>query len=103
MSLYQRRPLQPRAEGKLIRLFLAGDVMIGRGVDQILPHPCPPLLHEDYVSSAVAYVELGEKFSGPIQGPVAFDYIGGAPLDSLRARRADARIVNLETSVTRSE
>ena len=25
-----------------VQLFLAGDVMTGRGVDQILPHPSPP-------------------------------------------------------------
>ncbi|HEY4736037.1 MAG TPA: CapA family protein [Xanthobacteraceae bacterium] len=103
MTSRQRRSLQPLADRKLIRLFLSGDVMIGRGIDQILPHPCPPRLHEDYVSSAVAYVEFAEQVSGRIQRPVGFDYIWGAALDSLRARRADARIVNLETSVTRSE
>ena len=60
--------------------------MIGRGVDQILPHPCPPQLHEDYVSSAVAYVEFAEQISGQIQRPVGFDYIWGAALESLRER-----------------
>ena len=29
-----------------IRLFLCGDVMTGRGIDQILPHPNNPALHE---------------------------------------------------------
>ena len=77
--------------------------MIGRGIDQILPHPCPPRLHEDYVSSALAYVEFAEAVSGRIQRPVGLDYIWGAALESLREYRPDARIVNLETSVTRSE
>ena len=77
--------------------------MIGRGIDQILLYPCPPRLHEDYVSSAVAYVEFAEQVSGRIQRPVGFDYIWGAALDSLREYRPDARIVNLETSITRSE
>jgi poly-gamma-glutamate capsule biosynthesis protein CapA/YwtB (metallophosphatase superfamily) len=103
MTLYQRRSLQPLADRKLIRLFLSGDVMIGRGIDQILPHPCPPRLHEDYVSSAVAYVEFAEQVSGRIQRPVGFDYIWGAALDSLREHQPDARIVNLETSITCSE
>ena len=31
------------------RLFLCGDVMTGRGVDQLLPHPVPPHLFEAYV------------------------------------------------------
>jgi len=77
--------------------------MIGRGVDQILPRPCAPGLHEDYVSSAIAYVEFAEQVSGPIRRPVGLDYIWGVALDRLRERRPDARIVNLETSVTHSE
>jgi poly-gamma-glutamate synthesis protein (capsule biosynthesis protein) len=31
-----------------VTLFLCGDVMTGRGVDQILPHPSKPELHEPY-------------------------------------------------------
>ena len=96
MTLCQRRSLQPLADRKIIRLFLSGDVMVGRGIDQILPLPCPPQLHEDYVSSAVAYVEFAEQISGRIQRPVGFDYIWGAALESLRERQPDARIVNLE-------
>jgi poly-gamma-glutamate synthesis protein (capsule biosynthesis protein) len=103
MTLSQRRTLQASADGKLIRLFLCGDVMIGRGVDQILPYPCSPRLHEDYVSSAVAYVEFAEQVSGWIRRPVGFDYIWGAALDRLQECRPDARIVNLETSITSSE
>ena len=41
-----------------IRLFLAGDVMLGRGIDQILPHPGDPTLFEDYVKTAEDYVRL---------------------------------------------
>jgi poly-gamma-glutamate synthesis protein (capsule biosynthesis protein) len=32
-----------------LTLFLTGDVMTGRGVDQILACPLPPVLHEPYV------------------------------------------------------
>jgi hypothetical protein len=53
-----------------LRLFLCGDVMIGRGIDQVLPHPCDPALHEDYVKSALDYVELAEQLNGPIPRPV---------------------------------
>ncbi|WP_244435004.1 CapA family protein [Methylocystis sp. SC2] len=86
-----------------VRLFLCGDVMIGRGVDQILPSPCPPKLYEEYVSSAEEYVRLAEAASGPIPRRIGSSYIWGDALAELRAQNPDARIVNLETSVTRSE
>ena len=41
-----------------VTLFLCGDVMTGRGIDQILPHPGSPRLHEPYLNSAVSYVDL---------------------------------------------
>ena len=47
-------------------IFLCGDVMTGRGIDQILPHPCAPLLHENYVKSARDYVRLAEQVNGRI-------------------------------------
>jgi poly-gamma-glutamate synthesis protein (capsule biosynthesis protein) len=86
-----------------VRLFLCGDVMIGRGIDQALPHPCAPALHEDYVESALDYVQIAERANGPIPRPVPMDYVWGIALEELAGRRPDARIVNLETSVTRSD
>lgn len=83
-------------------LFLCGDVMTGRGIDQILPHPSDPTIYEPFTSSAIAYVELAERVSGPIPRPVDFAYIWGDALDELQARRPDVRLVNLETSVTTS-
>jgi poly-gamma-glutamate capsule biosynthesis protein CapA/YwtB (metallophosphatase superfamily) len=77
--------------------------MTGRGIDQILPHPCDPVLHEDYVQSAVHYVELAETANGPIARQVDPAYVWGAALDEFRRIRPDARIINLETSITRSE
>ncbi|MCW5748072.1 MAG: CapA family protein [Alphaproteobacteria bacterium] len=85
-----------------IRLFLCGDVMIGRGIDQILPHPCAPRLYERGVASALDYVALAESRSGPIARAVDADYVWGAALDVLARCRPDVRIVNLETSITRS-
>ncbi|MGE0196323.1 MAG: CapA family protein, partial [Methylocystis sp.] len=86
-----------------VRLFLCGDVMIGRGVDQILPWPCPSKLYEEYVASAEDYVRLAEAASGPIPRAVDPSYIWGDACAALRAYAPDLRIVNLETSVTRSE
>ena len=54
----------------LATVFLAGDVMTGRGVDQILPCPSPPALHESCVEDARMYVDLVEESSGPIPRPV---------------------------------
>jgi poly-gamma-glutamate capsule biosynthesis protein CapA/YwtB (metallophosphatase superfamily) len=86
-----------------VRLFLCGDVMSGRGIDQILGHPCSPELHESYVHSAIDYVRLAEKANGPIPRHVDPSYIWGTALDELERARPDARIVNLETSITRSD
>jgi poly-gamma-glutamate capsule biosynthesis protein CapA/YwtB (metallophosphatase superfamily) len=84
-------------------LFLCGDVMTGRGIDQILPHPSAPHLHESYVRSALDYVALAERMTGPIPRPADFSYIWGDALTVLERMRPDARIINLETAVTTSE
>ena len=39
-----------------VTMFLCGDVMTGRGIDQILPHPNRPELHEGYMASALDYL-----------------------------------------------
>jgi poly-gamma-glutamate capsule biosynthesis protein CapA/YwtB (metallophosphatase superfamily) len=96
-------PQNVQPNGRSIRLFLCGDVMIGRGIDQVLPHPCAPALHEDYVRSAKDYVDLAELQNGPIGRAVDPSYIWGAALDEMNRMRPDARIVNLETSITRGE
>ncbi len=77
--------------------------MTGRGIDQVLPHPCDPRLHEPSIDDARRYVELAEKVNGPIPAPVTPDYVWGDAIDELARRRPDARIANLETSITRSE
>lgn len=87
----------------MLTLFLCGDVMTGRGIDQVLPHPNPPQLMEPYVTSALRYVELAERANGPIRKPVDFPYIWGEALAELDRLRPDLRIINLETAVTTSE
>ena len=84
-------------------VFLAGDVMTGRGIDQILPCPSQPAIHESYVRDARGYVDLAEEASGAIPRAVDPGYIWGDALDELARVGPDACIVNLETSVTRSE
>jgi poly-gamma-glutamate capsule biosynthesis protein CapA/YwtB (metallophosphatase superfamily) len=90
-------------DGRAITLFLCGDVMTGRGIDQILPHPSAPEIHEHYAKLATSYVKLAEQRNGPIETPVAPAYVWGDALDEWRRVAPDLRIVNLETSVTTSD
>lgn len=86
-----------------MRLFLCGDVMTGRGIDQALPHPVDPVLYERYVRNARQYVDLAEAAHGPIPRPVSLDYIWGEALQELKQSGVDLRIVNLETAITSAE
>lgn len=95
--------LDQAAKNHLITLFLCGDVMTGRGIDQILAHPGKPVLHEGYMKDARGYVELAEAVHGPISrnaGPV---YIWGDALDELKKTSPHVSIINLETSITTSD
>lgn len=86
-----------------IILFLCGDVMTGRGIDQVLPHPGDPRLYEPSVRSATEYVELAQMANGTIPQPVSFSYIWGKALKEFERVAPDVKIINLETSVTTSE
>jgi len=86
----------------LVTLFACGDVMPGRGIDQILPHPGDPELREHYADDANAYVRLAERANGPIPRPVSFSWPWGDALPVLEEAAPAVRVINLETSVTRS-
>ena len=92
----------PARDRKSVRLFLCGDVMCGRGIDQVLAHPCSPEIYEDYMRSAEGYVLLAEQANGPIPRRNGSSYVWGAALDQLESLQPDARIINLETAVTHS-
>jgi poly-gamma-glutamate capsule biosynthesis protein CapA/YwtB (metallophosphatase superfamily) len=87
----------------VIRLFLCGDVMLGRGIDQTLGHPCDPALHEPRVRSAMEYVHLAEAVNGPVPRHVEPSYVWGAAVEEWSRARLDGRLINLETSVTRCD
>lgn len=76
--------------------------MCGRGIDQVLAQPCNPEIYEDYTRSATDYVELAERMNGPIPRGNAPAYVWGAALEELARMQPDARIINLETAITRS-
>lgn len=83
-------------------IFLCGDVMTGRGIDQILLHPNHPQLYESYVRDARDYVYLAEKKQGNINYPVAPDYIWGDALAIWQSLKPVVKIINLETAITQS-
>ena len=83
-------------------MFLAGDVMTGRGIDQVLPHPGDPELFEKAVTSAEDYVWLAERRSGPIPRPVSYAHVWGDLGDEIARRHCDLRLINLETAITRA-
>jgi poly-gamma-glutamate synthesis protein (capsule biosynthesis protein) len=77
--------------------------MLGRGIDQVLGHPCSPEIHEDVMRSAEGYVLLAEETNGRIPRRNGPRYVWGAALDELARMKPDVRIINLETAVTRSD
>lgn len=83
-----------------VRIALAGDVMIARGIDQVMPHSVDPQLREPAVGDARDYVRLAEDASGRIPRDVEPDYVWGDALETLRAFDPHATVVNLETSLT---
>ncbi len=87
----------------VIKIFLCGDVMTGRGIDQIMASPCDAEIHERFVESATGYVRLAEDANGPIPRGVAPSYIWGDALAELERAKPDRRIINLETAVTCSD
>lgn len=93
----------PSTDSSLITLFMCGDVMTGRGIDQVLPHPSDPRIYEPSLKTAMGYVELAEKASGPIPKPVDFSYVWGDALEEFKRVAPDVRIINLETAVTKSD
>ena len=102
MTPYAEAGSRPCATS-MAKLFLCGDVMTGRGIDQILAAPGDPALDEPWVKDARDYVALAERASGPIPRGVDPAYVWGEALAILDEERPDARIVNLETAMTTSD
>jgi len=86
-----------------LTLWLAGDVMTGRGIDQVQAHPGEPTLYEPLVRDARDYVRLAEHANGPVPAPVAPHYLWGEALAEIERRRPDVRLVNLETAITTAD
>ena len=83
-------------------IALAGDVMLGRGIDQIMPQPSDPALYEPWVDDARTYVDLAERANGRVPRGVDPAYVWGEALPSLVDDRLWGRLINLETAITTS-
>jgi poly-gamma-glutamate synthesis protein (capsule biosynthesis protein) len=77
--------------------------MTGRGIDQALPHPGGPRLHEPWVTDARRYVELAQRRNGAFEVPLAFATVWGDALPIWERAAPDLRVINLETSITQSD
>jgi poly-gamma-glutamate capsule biosynthesis protein CapA/YwtB (metallophosphatase superfamily) len=84
-------------------LFLSGDVMTGRGIDQVMPQSVNPHIYEHYSRNALDYVQIAEDKNGSIPEKVSYEYIWGDVLPVLDEIKPGVRIINLETAITISE
>jgi poly-gamma-glutamate synthesis protein (capsule biosynthesis protein) len=55
------------------------------------------------MESSVDYVKLAERASGLISRPADFSYVWGDALEIFRAEQPQVKVINLETTITRSD
>jgi poly-gamma-glutamate synthesis protein (capsule biosynthesis protein) len=92
-----------RAPAEMLTLLLAGDVMTGRGIDQLLAHPGSPAIDEAGVGDAREYLRMAERRSGALPRAVSNRYVWGDALQAIEDAGVQLRIANLETAVTTSD
>ncbi|MDP6704754.1 MAG: CapA family protein [Alphaproteobacteria bacterium] len=99
-----RQPKRPGTQSTSadVGLVLCGDVMLGRGIDQLLPHPGDPSIpvNRRGITSARGYVDLAERKHGPAPDDRAAEYVWGDALAVFDSSNPDLRLINLETAIT---
>lgn len=80
--------------------MLTGDVMCGRGIDQIMPFHSSPLLYEPWIRDAREYIQIAEEAHGAVPRNVGYEYIWGDSLKEMKTRAPHLKFINLETSIT---
>lgn len=85
-----------------MKLLLCGDVMLGRGIDQVLPNPGNPRLHENWrnIYDAREFVRLAQQKHGEIDDERDMAYVWGNVLPEIEEFAPELRLINLETAVT---
>jgi poly-gamma-glutamate synthesis protein (capsule biosynthesis protein) len=101
MASSARKTAKDAAASGTLTLFLCGDVMTGRGIDQILPHPGDPALREEWIKDARDYVALAEQAGGTVPRPADFAWPWGTAAQVLERFAPAVRLINLETAITR--
>ncbi len=96
----EKMSYQDTISSSRVKLFLCGDVMTGRGIDQALQENVDPILYESYVKDARDYLLLAEQENGPIKDPVSYKYIWGDAIKIWEENSPQFKIINLETSIT---
>jgi len=86
-----------------VTVVLCGDVMLGRGIDQVLAHPGKPELRESSMHDARGYVELAEAANGTVPYPVEDTWPWGDSLPELHPPQEAAVVMNVETSITQCD
>ncbi|MGH6945979.1 MAG: CapA family protein [Kiloniellales bacterium] len=91
----------PAPSSAELRVLFAGDAMLGRGIDQALPHPGDPSLYETWrgLDDARFFLERAARTNGPLPEVRGFDYIWGETLAVMDALSPDLRLVNLECAI----
>lgn len=94
------------SDDETICFGFTGDIMLGRGIDAILPYHVDGVLHESYMRNAKGYVELAIKENGPLSqdeiNERGFNYIWGDLVETFESV-PNMMVVNLETSLTTSD
>lgn len=94
-------PIQPKGD-HIVRLFLGGDVMTGRAIDQLFAVHNPDDFGKPGHWPARRYEAWSEGLHGPAARPQPPAYIWGDALDYLAQMQPDFSMVNLETAITTS-
>ncbi|MCC8359408.1 CapA family protein [Salinimicrobium sediminilitoris] len=91
---------QTAMENKTLKIFLAGDVMTGRGIDQALKYSVGPGIYEPFIKDARDYLFLAERENGELELPLSYRYIWGDAMKIWDQRDPHLKLINLETSLT---
>lgn len=86
----------------VLRLFLGGDVMTGRAIDQLFATHNPDDFGKPDHIPATQYRRWSAELHGAEMLPLRHDYPWGSVLGVLEAAQPDFRLVNLETAITTS-
>ncbi len=88
----------------VVRLFLAGDFMPGRGIDAVMPRPCPLEIREGFCTSSIEYARLAErkhKKRFPENQTLSARDVLGEASKLIERYEPHVKLINLETSVTK--